>query len=93
MTVPEANKKLKSTLGSKRWFFEKRINQIVFLEQLENTFNFIFPLTTPDGAHTGEVYDFQLRQAISFVRHNRKFEDREVFDIKRKVLSGERDYK
>lgn len=91
MIIQKANELLRRELGSDRWYFQERGNKIVFLEELVNTYNLIYPLTLPSGHYSDSVYDFHIRQAIEFVRRRRNPKDSKRFDIKRKVFSGEKD--
>jgi hypothetical protein len=89
MTVYEANQLLKRVLRSNRWYFERRGPKIWFIEKLLNTYNRIFPITSPAGTLLNEIYDFHIRSAINFVRRRRRFEARKQYDVKRKIVSGE----
>lgn len=92
MDINTANKILKDNLKTDKWYFEERRFITVFLEKLSNTYNHIFTVTLPTGEYTRDIYDFHVRQALSFVRRRRKPQNKAFFDKKSKVYSGERFY-
>lgn len=88
MTINNANKVLRESLYSDRWYFEQRGYKVWFIEKLNRQYNRVFPVTAPDGDMMNEICDFHLHLALKFVRKQRKPENMDRVDFTPKKISG-----